>query len=93
MIKISEETTEFDFGSLLKKEKTKEEQKDLELKSKSVIPKVVRDHPIVKGFTAMMDAEVENINLGMKIIDKIDFRWDFDSWITTENCIRFNKNH
>jgi len=40
--------------------------------SKSVIPEAIREHPIVKDFTAMMDAEVEKTNLGLEIIEKIE---------------------
>ena len=40
--------------------------------SKSVIPNAIREHPIVKDFTAMMDAEVEKTRLGTEIIDKIE---------------------
>jgi len=80
VIRISEEPTEFDFSSLigLKKENKKEEQKDLGLrnevspKSKNVIPKAIRSHPIVQDFTAMMDNEVEKTRLGEMIIDKIE---------------------
>ena len=90
MIRISEEPTEFDFSSLigLKKENKKEEQKDLGLrnevspKSKNVIPKAIRSHPIVQDFTAMMDNEVEKTRLGEMIIDKIEF-------FQTSEMIRF----
>ncbi len=60
MIKISEESTEFDFSSLLKKEKKKEEKKDLE--SRIELP--LEPHPI-PGFkltsSLLFDVEIPEI--------------------------------
>ena len=40
--------------------------------SRSVVPKTIKEHPLVQDFTRMMDNEVEKTRLGEEIIEKIE---------------------
>lgn len=66
--------------------------------SKSVVPEAIRDHPIVKDFTAIMDAEVEKTNLGIEIIEKIEsletnYNLEFmQKLITIKNILNYTQS-
>ena len=67
-------------------------------KTESVVPEVIHEHPIVKDFTAMMDAEVEKTRLGEEIIEKIESletNYDLEfmqKLITIKNVLKYTQS-